>query len=254
MSRRQVISTIFLLLVFQHPQIHAEDEFISRTAKKALDRYLAEIDEIESVAARRKSAAKQRLEKALSEAEKFEAEQGTRFRGMLGYYSDFKGRISFIMLSVPNGSNVFQCYAKSVMNGRIDLNRGLYSFHTRGHVVIPHDGTYYLEASRGHWDMKLNGIGYSLNTLPNNRCAADINLTEGLYEVLFSVGNNGGQLAEASIRIVDKQTSKELPIFVYKSELKEFVNDLRFGIELTETSKWTPKENRLPLIGNCRVG
>lgn len=69
---------------------------------------------------------------------------------------------------------------------------------------------------------------------------------ENLYEVLFSVGNNGGQLAEASLCIIDKQTEKELPIFVCESELKEFWNDLSIGIELTETSKWTREENRLP--------
>ena len=247
MPRTLVISTMFLLLVFQHLQVRADDELISRTVIKALDRYLAEIDEIDRVAALRKSEAKQRLNKTLNETEKFTTEKGPRYRGMLGYYSDFNGRIPFIMLSVPNGNNVFHSYAKSVMNGRIDLNRGLYSFHTRGHVVIPRDGTYYLEASRGHWDMKLNDIGYSLTTLPNNRCAADIRLTEGLYEVQFSVGNNGGQLPEASLRIVDKQTKKELPIFVYRSELRDFWNDLSYGVELTETSKWTRVENRLPL-------
>ncbi len=81
---------------------------------------------------------------------------------------------------------------------------------------------------------------------PQIRGDADIKLTAGLYDILFSVGNNGGQLAEAAIRIVDKRTENELPIFVYESELKEFWNDLSFGIELTETSKWTREENRLP--------
>jgi hypothetical protein len=249
MSRAHVISAALLLFVFQHPQIRGDDEFVSRTAKSALDRYLAEIAEIDKVAARRKAEAKQRLEKALDESEKFEAEKGARYRGMLGSYSNSDGRIPFIMLSIPNGDNVLRSYAKSVMNGRVELNKPLYSFQTRGHVLVPRDGTYYLEASRGHWNMKLNDISYKLSMIPkhpNNRYAADIKLTAGLYEVLFSVGNNGGQLAEAAIRIVDKRTEKELPIFVYESELKEFWNDLSFGIELTETSKWTREENRLP--------
>ncbi|MDP6448052.1 MAG: hypothetical protein QGG36_02095 [Pirellulaceae bacterium] len=249
MSSKRNFSVVFLLFIMAPLlQVRAEDDFVSRTARRALDRYLAEIDEIDKVAARRKAEAKRRLQKALDESGKFEAERGARYRGMLGSYSTFEGRIPFVMLSVPNGDNVFREYAKSVMNGRVDLNKALYSFHTRGHVVIPRDGAYYLEASRGHWDMKLNGVGYSLSKIPKhprNRYAADIELTAGLYEVVFSVGNNGGQLPEAAIRIVDKQAERELPIFVYESELKKFWNDLSLGVELTETSKWTREEHRL---------
>lgn len=51
MCRTLVISTMFLLLVFQHPQIRADDELVSRTVIKAFDRYLAELDEIDRVAA-----------------------------------------------------------------------------------------------------------------------------------------------------------------------------------------------------------
>ena len=61
----------------------------------------------------------------------------------------------------------------------------------------------------------------------------------------FSVGNNGGQLPEAAIRIVDQATGKDLPIFIYESELEEFHNDLSLGVELIETSKWTREENLL---------
>lgn len=99
--------------------------------------------------------------------------------------------------------------------------------------------------------MKLNDISYNLSMIPkhpNNRYAADIELTAGAYEPVFSVGNNGGQLTETAIRIVDKQTEKDLPIFACESELKEFWDDLSFGIELTEASKWTRVENRLPMI------
>ena len=248
MSRTQVVSTVILALVFQQGHARGEDEFTSRAAKKALERYLAEVDEIDRVADRRKAEAQERLQRALEESEKFEAEKGARYRGMLGSYSSFDGRIPFILLSVPNGENVFYSYAKSLMNGRVDLSRGLYSFHARGHVVIPRDGTYYVETSRGA-GVKLNDFDYSLSMLvghPKNRYAADVELAAGVYRVEFSVGNNGGQLAEGSIRIVDKQTEKELPIFVYESELKDFWNDLGFGVELIETSKWRRAENRLP--------
>ena len=55
------------------------------------------------------------------------------------------------------------------------------------------------------------------------------------------------QLYAMVVRL-DNLWTNGLPIFVYESELKEFWNDLSFGIELTETSKLTCEENRLPLI------
>lgn len=230
------------------PGRHAggSDEFTSAAAKKALEEYLIRIDEIERVAAERKAEAKERLARALHETAKFEAEAGSRYRGMLGSYFNSEGRIPFILLSVPSGENVLGEYARSVFNGRYDMTKPLVSFHARGHVVVPESGTYYLEASRGHADVKLNNVGYTLGTsAPGNRYRADVELAEGVYEVYFSVGNNGGQLPEASIRIVDKTTEAELPIFIYESEVDGFWKDRSLGVELIETSKWSPEEHRL---------
>ena len=70
-------------------------------------------------------------------------------------------------------------------------------------------------------------------------------LKQGVYEVEISTSNNGGQLPGTSIRIVDEETKEELPLFVYESELKAFLNDPSQGVELSETSKWTQEENRL---------
>ena len=47
------------------------------------------------------------------------------------------------------------------------------------------------------------------------------------------------------VRIIDLKSGNELPIFVYESEVNEFIGDLSLGVELTETSGWTMKENRL---------
>jgi hypothetical protein len=222
------------------------DEFTAAAARTAFEEYLAQIDEIERVAAERKAEAKERLTQSLQETAQFEVEADDRYRGMLGSYFNPDGRIPFIMLSVPNGENVLGDHARSVFNGRYDMTKPLVSFHARGHVVIPRSGTYYLEASRGHADVKLNNLGFTLGTpAPGNRYRADIELIEGVYEVYLSVGNNGGQLPEASIRIVDRTTDTELPIFIYKSELEEISKDHSFGIDLIETSKWSPEENRL---------
>jgi len=221
-------------------------ELTSEAARTAVAAYLAEIDEIDRVAQERKSAAKEKLLQSLEGIARFEALAGSRHRGMLGSYFNLDGRLPFVMLSVPNGENAFGEYAQSVFNGRCDMTKGLASFHARGHVVIPQGGTYCLEASRGYCDFKLNGMGYSLGTpVAGNRYQAEVELAEGVYEVYFSAGNNGGQLPEAAIRILDKASGAELPIFVYESEAQEFLGDRSFGVELFETSKWTPEVNKL---------
>lgn len=80
-----------------------------------------------------------------------------------------------------------------------------------------------------------------LNLLPHT----DVELTRGVYDVVFDVGNNGGQMNYSMVRIVDNDSGGELPIFVYEPELNEFVGDLSFGVELTETSRWNPAENEI---------
>ena len=61
----------------------------------------------------------------------------------------------------------------------------------------------------------------------------------------FDVGNNGGQLGYAMIRIVENKSETELPIFIYESELKAFQSDLSLGVELRETSRWTREDNEI---------
>jgi hypothetical protein len=224
----------------------AEDKICTGAARKAVDEYLARIDEIDRVAAQQKAEAKARLAKALQETDLVTTPSGARYRGMLGSYFNQEGRIPFIMLSVPNGENVFGDYARSVFNGKYDFSRPLYMFHARGHVVVPSDGQYFLEAGRGYGDFKLNGLGYSVGEpVPGNRYGAEVTLKQGEYEVELSTNNNGGQLPETSIRIVDQKSKEELPLFFYESELKAFRAELGQGVEFAETSKWTEEVHRL---------
>jgi hypothetical protein len=74
---------------------------------------------------------------------------------------------------------------------------------------------------------------------------ADVDLAQGVYKVEFNVGNNGGQMNYSSIRIIDNQTQKERPIFIYETELENFRNDLSFGVQLQETSRWRSQDNLL---------
>jgi hypothetical protein len=226
--------------------VRAEDQISTGAARRAVEEYLAKIDEIDRVAAQGKAEAKARLAKALQESDRVTTPSGARYRGMLGSYFNQEGRIPFIMLSVPNGENVFGDYVRSVFNGKYDFSRPLYMFHARGHVVVPCDGQYFLEAGRGYGDFKLNGLGYSLGEpVPGNRYGAEVALKQGEYEVELSTHNNGGQLPETSIRIVDQKTQEELPLFVYESELKAFRAEPGQGVEFVETSKWTEEEHRL---------
>jgi len=245
MFRPIAIGLLALVVALQEGPSRAED-FTAVAAKNAFDEYLKRVDEIERIAAERKAEAKERLTRSLQETAQFEAESGSRYRGMLGSYFNADGPIPFVMLSVPTGVNAFGAHAHSVFNGRYDMTKPLFSFHSRGHVVMPESGTYYLEASRGYGDFKLNNVGYTLGTpAPGNRYSADVELSKGVYEIYFSVGNNGGQLPEAAIRIVEKSTGNELPIFIYASEVEEFLHDRSFGVALMETSNWKSEENRL---------
>ena len=224
---------------------HAENQINAGAARKAVEEYLARIEEIERVAAQRKAEAKAQLAKAL-QADLVTTPSGPRYRGMLGSYFNQDGRIPFIMLNVPNGQNVFGDYARSVFNGKYDFSRPLSRFHARGHVVVPKTGQYFLEAGRGYGDFKLNGIGYSLGeSAPGNHVGAEVKLQEGEYEIEISTANNGGQLPDTSTRIIDQKTKEELPLFFYESELKEFRTELGQRFEFAETSKWTEDEHRL---------
>lgn len=239
----RTILLMFVCVALQS-RIWADEQVAPANVRQAVHEYLSRIEEIDRAAAAAKSQAKSRLEQALQG--QITAPSGTRYRGMLGSYFNQDGRIPFILLSVPDGENVFGEYARSVFNGKYDFSKPLYCFRARGHVVVPHDGTYYLEVGRGYGDFKLNGLGYILNDpAPRNRYSAKVELKKGEYEVELSTNNNGGQLPESSIRIVDLQREKELPLFIYESELKTFESELGLGVELIETSKWQRERNRL---------
>ena len=223
------------------------DESTVDSTNKAIDHYLAELEEIDRVAALRKAEARARLDRALEGVERFEAETrtGRRYHGMLGSYYSHEGRMPFIMLSVPNGNNVLSEYSRAMFNADYAGGHRLYKFESLGHVVIPRSGSYRLEVSRAA-GIKLNDVEYAVgSTVAGEPPHADVELIRGVYTVAFDVGNNGGQMNYSMIRIVDNDSGNELPIFVYESELKRFVGDLSFGVELMETSRWDPDENEI---------
>lgn len=223
------------------------EDFSAESTKRAVEKYLAEVAEIDRVAAERKTEAKARLERALKQVDRFETESGTgrRYQGMLGSYYDHQGRIPFIMLSVPNGKNVLSETSRKMLNARYAGGARLYKFESRGNVIIPRDGSYRLQVSRAA-GIKLNGIEYAVgSTVAGEPPHADVELARGVYDVAFDVGNNGGQMNYSMVRIVDQSTEKELPIFVYESDLRKFERDLSFGVELLETSDWDRTKNEI---------
>lgn len=228
------------------PGLNSDRAFASTAAQQALERYLAEIEDIERVAAKRKEQARQRLAKTLQQTQLAEVEQGPRYRGMLGSFQDNKGRIPYILLSVPDGSNVYQERMRSAMNGRFELRGPMYRFEARGHVEIPAKGTYRLETGRGYGQFKINGVSYNLSQRKAGQpLRAEVELDQGVQEVYFRIGNNGGQMLSSLVRICDAESGEALPIFAYESEIKTFLDDLSLGVELTETSGWTLEKNRI---------
>jgi len=229
-------------------RVGRSEDIAAESTKKAVERYLAEVAEIDRIAAKRKAEAKARLDIALKQTERFETEKktGKRYKGMLGSYYDHQGRIPFIMLGVPNGKNVLSETSRKMFNARYAGGARLYKFESRGNVVIPRDGSYRLQVSRAA-GIKLNGTEYAVgSTVAGEPPYADVELDRGVYEVAFDVGNNGGQMNYSMVRIVDQATKKELPIFVYESDLRKFERDLSFGVELLETSDWDRTKNEIP--------
>ena len=148
------------------------------------------------------------------------------------------------MISVPDGQNIRNEYARKCFNeGGYDESKRLYKFEATGHVKIPKDGNYRLVVSRAA-GIKLNGREYAVGAkVAGEPPYADVQLSQGIYQVDFVVGNNGGQLQSAMVRIEDRQNKLELPIFVYESDVDAFQKDLSLGSRLIETSKWTKQEN-----------
>nr|AKB95220.1 leucine rich repeat family protein [uncultured bacterium] len=228
-------------------QADGGEGFTVESAKQTIDRYLAELEEISRVAAERKAEAWARFDRSLTELKRFEAQKksGKLYHGMLGSYYSHKGRLPFIMLSVPNGTNVLSEKSREMFNARYAGGTQLYKFESRGHVMIPRSGSYRLTVSRAA-GIKLNDVEYAVGaTVAGEPPYADVKLTRGVYEVVFDVGNNGGQMNYSMVRITDLETGKELPIFLYESDLKTFTGDLSFGIELLETSGWESADNEI---------
>ncbi len=142
MIRTNLIPAIVVLTLAGTPDGRC-DEFTVESAKKAVDRYLSELEEIDRVAAERKAETKVRLVRALAEVERFETETktGKQYKGMLGSYYSHKGRMPFIMLSVPNGKNVLSENSRRMFNTRYAAGTRLYKFESRGNVIIPRDGS-----------------------------------------------------------------------------------------------------------------
>lgn len=237
---------IGLAMVISASVVWGAEPFSTATASKAVAEYLAKMEEIDRAATQQKAEAKSRLLEILQGSEPVATNSAARFRGMLGSYFNRDGRLPFILLSVPDGQNVLGDYARSVFNGKYDFTQPLVQFRATGHVIVPRDGVYRLEAGRGYGDFKLKGRGYLLgDSAPGNRYSAKVSLKQGEHEVEFSTNNNGGQLPESALRIIDESTGMDLPLFFYESELKAFRADFGQATELVETSKWTEEEQRM---------
>ena len=117
------------------PQKRRAAKLTHDAVKEAVATYLAEIQDIERAASRRKGEARHRLEMALRSPPTIQ-HQGPTYRGMLGSYFNANGRIPFVLLSVPNGENVLGEYARTVFNGRYDASQRLHRFKALGHVTI----------------------------------------------------------------------------------------------------------------------
>jgi hypothetical protein len=152
---------------------------------------------------------------------------------MIGRYQMGGKPIPFLILSVPSGANVFNESVRSLMNGKISIEPGIMSFEATALLPIPKDGLYRVTAGRA-CTVSIAGKKYDLSNYSAKNGAA-VELIKGVHRFGLSVGNNGGQLAEASVEVRDAGNGALLSPVIGRGDLESLLDE-----KLTEVSGWRP--------------
>lgn len=168
-------------------------------------------------------------------ADKAPAAINSPVTGMIGTYKNRNGAIPFLMLSVPNGDNVLSDSVKRSMMGKIDMDTAHFTFTSRGQIAIPGSANYRITGGRA-CSISIDGKKYDLSNYRQTN-TAEIPLTAGVHEISLDVINNGGQLAEAQVRVVDLN-GKEIPIQISMDEVAQLLKTPIDGAMPVELSGW----------------
>ena len=165
----------------------------------------------------------------------------TLYRGMLGSYGG--KQFPFYILSVPNGSNIWGEAAKKKLNGKWDMRQAPQQFEASGSFQLADKAKIRVEAGRGV-TVVIDGLGYDLSN-EGKLNGIEIAMAAGLHSIKLSVGNNGGQLAECSVKITGLPDGNEVPVFVTESEVGDWLEKMSQGSQ--ELSDWSAVQSRLSI-------
>jgi hypothetical protein len=158
------------------------------------------------------------------------------FRSMLGVYKVRSGNyLPFVNITTPK-ANIWTDHIKEQMRGKISLDNMAYQGHAN--FEIPHDGTYTVTFDR-HSSAKIDG--------QDTGGSGDIALRKGSHEILLEP--SGYDLTTCEIKIVDKQSREEVPLFNSWQAIQQFLATPIEGVKVTEVSGWQPTESNRVTFG-----
>lgn len=161
------------------------------------------------------------------------------YLGMLGTYDG--GAVPFHLMTQPDGNNVWNNGVNKILAEKNIVSRGAKSFAASGWVNVPEDTTLFIEGGRAT-TVKLNGLGYDLSNYGKWH-GAEAEFKKGIYKVEVSTINNGGQLPGCGVKITDRKSDVELPVFFTDEDLKTFTRSLKPGS--VELSGWDAKRKSM---------
>jgi len=153
-----------------------------------------------------------------------------RYECTLGIYLDGKIPLPYVNLSVPNGSNMLTEEILTLLRGRVDINKLVYS--GVAHFEIPADGTYEFDHRFGKLLINRRDMG-----LGGEKGA--VLLQKGVYEL--RVEEPIARLKIASLKITNKKTGEPVPVFNYGGDVEKFLRQSVGPWKVVEVSGWEPK-------------
>jgi hypothetical protein len=163
------------------------------------------------------------------------------YQGMLGTYGTRTTEFPFYLLSIPDGSNVWDAEVEAKLKDKWDTNKKPQQFSARGNFYLTGKTRVKITAGRAV-TVKVDGKAYELNNYQKKN-GAEIELQGGAHVLSLSVINNGGQLKECGVWITEASNGKVVPIFVTKTEVDEFVS--KYAKVAVEVSGWSMSKSKI---------
>jgi hypothetical protein len=136
-----------------------------------------------------------------------------RYTSMLGLYLNDGKPTPLVNLSVPDGASVLGDDVAAVVRGRISFDKLGYRGIAR--IEIPADGVY-------EFDQRFEKLWLNKREMSFNRGKGAVRLARGVYEIQVQE-TGASSMARATLRIKNKDTGEEVPVFNLGGEIDAFL-------------------------------